>query len=37
MLDSAAGGQALYSAVGSANLRPFTDGTDTVGRGALAN
>jgi hypothetical protein len=39
--DSAAGfdsvAKLLYQAIGAGNLRPFVDGTDAVGRAALAN
>jgi hypothetical protein len=31
------GPQALYQAIGSANLRAFVDGNDTIGHAALAN
>lgn len=38
--DSSAGStgpQLLYQAIGSANLRAFVDGQDTVGHGAISN
>jgi hypothetical protein len=34
---SATGAQLLYQAIGAANLRPYVQGQDDMGHGALAN